>query len=62
MLADSSGDVSATQEDLGRLVGAPRTTLRRCLTDLEQRGGIELRYLRVVIVDRTVLASFKDEQ
>jgi CRP-like cAMP-binding protein len=61
-LADSSRDVSVTQEDLGRLVGAPRTTLRRCLTDLAQRGAVELRYRRVVIVDRAVLSSFKDEQ
>ncbi|MEZ5557760.1 MAG: Crp/Fnr family transcriptional regulator [Pseudomonadales bacterium] len=62
MLADGSGDVSVTQEDLGRVVGAARTTLRRCLADLENRGGIELRYRRVSIVDRSVLSSFKDEQ
>ena len=62
MLADSSRDVSVTQEELGRLVGAARTTLRRCLIDLAQRGAIELRYRRVVIVDRAVLSSFKDEQ
>ena len=62
MLADDSDDVSITQEDLGRVIGAARTTLRRCLTDLEQRGAVELRYRRVVIVNRAVLSSFKDEQ
>jgi CRP/FNR family cyclic AMP-dependent transcriptional regulator len=60
--ADGSREVSVTQEDLGRLVGAPRTTLRRCLTDLAQRGAVELRYRRIVVVDRAVLSSFKDEQ
>lgn len=51
-----------TQEELGHIVGAPRTTLRRCLTDLAERGAIELRYRRVRILDAAVLASFRDEQ
>lgn len=60
--ADSTREAGITQEDLGRLVEAPRTTLRRCLTDLRERGAIELRYRRVAIRDAAVLASFKDEQ
>lgn len=61
-LAEGSREVNITQEDLGHIVGAPRTTLRRCLTDLAARGAVELRYRRVAIVDRAVLMSFKDEQ
>lgn len=61
-LAEGSSEASITQEDLGRIVGVPRTTLRRCLADLTERGAIELRYRRVGILDAAVLASFKDEQ
>jgi CRP-like cAMP-binding protein len=61
-LAAGAREASITQEDLGLLVGAPRTTLRRCLADLAERGAVELRYRRVVILDPAVLASFKDEQ
>lgn len=61
-LAEGAQEASITQEDLGRLVGVPRTTLRRCLSDLAGRGAIGLRYRRVQILDAAVLASFKDEQ
>lgn len=61
-LAEHTLEANITQEDLGRVVGAPRTSLRRCLADLAERGAIELRYRRVRILDAAVLASFKDEQ
>ena len=61
-LAAGGQEAGITQEDLGRLVGAPRTTLRRCLAELAERGAIVLRYRRVQILDAAVLASFKDEQ
>jgi CRP-like cAMP-binding protein len=61
-LADGAQEAKITQDELGRLVGAPRTTLRRCLADLAERGGVSLRYRRVQILDAAVLALFKDEQ
>jgi CRP-like cAMP-binding protein len=61
-LAVGAQEASITQQDLGRIVGAPRTTLRRCLADLAERGAIRLRYRRVQILDAAVLALFKDEQ
>lgn len=61
-LADGLREANITQEELGHIVGVPRTSLRRCLADLEERGAIELRYRRVGILDPAVLASYKDEQ
>lgn len=61
-LAAGAREASITQDELGRLVGAPRTTLRRCLAELADCGAVGLRYRRVEILDPAVLASFKDEQ
>jgi CRP-like cAMP-binding protein len=62
LLAAGGREADITQDDLGRLVGAPRTTLRRCLAELAECGAVELRYRRVGIIDPKILASFKDEQ
>jgi DNA-binding FadR family transcriptional regulator len=51
-----------TQEELAKLLGVARPTLRRCLVDLETQGAIETRYGKLRVVDASVLRVFKDEQ
>ena len=43
---------------MAKLVGATRGTLRRCLDDLASRGGIEMRYRKLRVLDPNVLAAF----
>lgn len=61
-LTSTGREAAITQEDLARLVGVARATLRRCLVDLAERGGVELRYRQVRVLDTAVLAAFTDEQ
>ena len=61
-LAERSNSVDITQEQLAQLLGVTRTTMRRCLADLESRGAIESTYGKVAIKDRSVLETFRDEQ
>lgn len=57
-----NGDAAITQDELAKLLGVTRPTLRRCLVDLEARGAIETRYRNLRVVDVSILESFKDEQ
>lgn len=61
-LSKESGDAEITQDDLARMLGVARATLRRNLADLADLGGIELRYRRVSVLNPTVLIEHKDEQ
>jgi CRP-like cAMP-binding protein len=61
-LAERSHEASITQDDLAKLVGVTRGTLRRCLDDLAARGAIEMRYRRLRVLDANILAAFRDEQ
>lgn len=61
-LAERSHEASITQDDLAKLVGVTRGTLRRCLDDLAARGAIEMRYRRLRVLDSNILAAFQDEQ
>jgi CRP-like cAMP-binding protein len=54
-LADSEGKVSATQEDLSRLIGMTRSSLRRILGELMDTGAVETGYRSLRVVDRTGL-------
>ncbi len=61
-LTESSLDITVTQEDLSKMLGVYRSTLRPVLNKLARSGAIKLGYRRISVVDRDVLASFKDEQ
>jgi CRP-like cAMP-binding protein len=61
-LSQSFSVVDVTQEELAKLVGVTRGTLRRCLDDLEAMGATEWRYRRLHILNRETLAIYKDEQ
>lgn len=61
-LAERSQEAPITQDDLAKLVGVTRGTLRRCLDDLAARGAIEMRYRKLRVLNSDILASFQDEQ
>ncbi len=61
-LSNPRGDAAITQEELAKLLGITRPTLRRCLVDLEGQGAIKTRYRRVRVIDPDALAVFQNEQ
>ena len=61
-LAERSSEATITQDDLAKLVGVTRGTLRRCLDDLAAHGAIEMRYRKLRVLDASVLSALKDEQ
>ncbi len=61
-LAERSQEAPITQDDLAKLVGVTRGTLRRCLDDLAARGAIEMRYRKLRVLNAKVLSAFQDEQ
>lgn len=61
-LAANGGDATITQDELAKLVGVTRPTIRRCLAELENLGAVETRYRKLRIVDRACLEALKDEQ
>jgi CRP-like cAMP-binding protein len=61
-LTEGSNEAPMTQDDLAKLIGVARGTLRRCLDDLSARGAIEMHYRKLRVVDPRLLASFQDEQ
>lgn len=61
-LTDTSMDVTVSQEDLSKMLGVCRSTLRPILNKLTKSGAIELGYRRIRVTDRQILAAFKDEQ
>jgi CRP/FNR family transcriptional regulator, cyclic AMP receptor protein len=54
--------IEITQDDLARLVGVARGTLRRCLTELASLGAIEIQYRKLRILDPAALSRFRNEQ
>ncbi|MCU0731896.1 MAG: Crp/Fnr family transcriptional regulator [Hyphomonas sp.] len=58
----NSPDVGITQDELAKLIGVTRGTMRRCLEDLTALGAIEWRYRNLHIKSREILTSYKDEQ
>lgn len=61
-MTGSNGDAIITQDDLAKLLGVTRPTIRRCLQELEEMGAIETRYRKLKVVKRSVLEALKDEQ
>ena len=56
-LSDDEGRISATQEDLSRLIGMTRSSLRRIVADLVEGGAVETGYRQLRIVDRARLQA-----
>jgi CRP-like cAMP-binding protein len=54
--------VEVTQDELARLVGVARGTLRRCLAELASLGAIEIQYRKLRVLDPAILARFRNEQ
>ncbi|MFT3731739.1 MAG: Crp/Fnr family transcriptional regulator [Hyphomicrobium sp.] len=61
-LTERLQEAPITQDDLAKLVGVTRGTLRRCLDDLAARGAIEMRYRKLRVLDSGILTTFRDEQ
>jgi CRP/FNR family cyclic AMP-dependent transcriptional regulator len=61
-LSAGPGEATITQEDLAKLVGVARTTLRRALSELAELGAVELGYRKVRVVDRKLLSDQRNEQ
>lgn len=51
-----------TQDSLANYLGIARPTVRRCLANLTKLGAIEPGYGKIRIKDKTLLASFENEQ
>lgn len=61
-LAEAPQVVEVTQDDLARLVGVTRGTLRRCMSELADLGAIDIQYRKLRILDPAILARFRNEQ
>ena len=61
-LAAPDGVVSATQDDLAKLVGVARATLQRALDELVRAGAIETGYRSVTIANRAALERYVNQQ
>lgn len=59
---ESGGNASITQDELAKLLGVTRPTLRRCLVDLHGLGAIETHYRNVRVLAPEILVAFRDEQ
>jgi len=61
-IADSEGNVRATQEDLGRLAGMSRAAFRRAFADLIAGGVVEMEYAGLRILDPAALQAEADRR
>jgi len=61
-LAERDRDVQITQDDLAKLVGVARATVRRAIAELAADGGVETGYRSLRVKDLAVLRRHKDEQ
>jgi CRP-like cAMP-binding protein len=61
-LADPSGVVSVTQDDLAKLIGVARATLQRAFDELVKAGAIETGYRSITIADRAALERYVNQQ
>jgi CRP-like cAMP-binding protein len=60
-LADGEGVVAGSQEDLGRLLGMTRSSIRRSIADLADSGLISTGYGKLRILDKTGLEGLQRE-
>jgi CRP-like cAMP-binding protein len=61
-LTENSSEVRISQEEFAKLLGVARTTMKGCLADLENRAAIRVEYRKIIVMDRSILAAFRDEQ
>lgn len=61
-LSSPTGEARLTQADLARVLGISRPTLRRCLDELVAQRAIEIMYGKVLVLNRAILETFRDEQ
>lgn len=61
-LTKATQEAELTQEDLAKIVGVTRPTLRRCLNELAALDAIEMQYRKLRVLNPAVLENFKDEQ
>jgi len=61
-ISTNSADVGVTQDELAKLIGVTRGTMRRCLDELTAMGAIEWRYRHLHIANRQILEQHRDEQ
>lgn len=61
-LAEHEAEVTITQDDLAKLVGVTRATVRRAIAELAAEGGVETGYRSLHLSDLAVLRRHKDEQ
>jgi CRP-like cAMP-binding protein len=61
-LTESSTETEVTQDDLAKMLGVARSTLRPWFNELAALGAIKLGYRKLGILDRAVLSKYKDEQ
>jgi CRP-like cAMP-binding protein len=60
-VADDSGVINGRKEDLGRLIGLPRSSFNRELKHFFAEGIIESGYTSIKILRRDALESLKDD-
>ncbi len=61
-LAERDRDIQITQDDLAKLVGVTRATVRRAIAELAAEGGVETGYRSLRLSDLSVLRRHKDDQ
>lgn len=61
-LAEHEAEVTITQDDLAKLVGVTRATVRRAIAELAAEGGVETGYRTLRLSDLAVLRRHKDDQ
>lgn len=61
-LTKQDANVEITQDNLAKLVGVTRATLRRCIIDLAAEGGLETGYRTLRVANAAILSSYRDEQ
>jgi CRP-like cAMP-binding protein len=61
-LSPPTGAARLTQADLARVLGISRPTLRRCLDELVAQRAIQIMYGKVLVLNRAILETFRDEQ
>lgn len=61
-LTELTPDVAVTQDDLAKMLGVYRSTVRPILNHLTESGAIRLGYRQISVLDRNQLLRFKDEQ
>lgn len=61
-LTDHSRDTTVTQEDLSKMLGVYRSTLRPILNHLSESGAIRQGYRQISVTNREYLIRYKDEQ